>query len=211
MDEHYRTNALCAERLLNASSAGNIVANYQTEYQLTTSTSIGSVSPSSGGWYAAGSPVSISANPPSGGQGERHIFTGWVGTGAGSYSGTNNVAAVTMNGPISETASWTRQLYLTVTSAYGTTSGADWYNAGATANFAVNAPAPGQQTRQVFAGWAGTGAGSYSGLSFSQSVIMNYAITEQAQWQTQYLCLSPLTQMELEQSLRPPICGAMKH
>jgi KaiC/GvpD/RAD55 family RecA-like ATPase len=173
--------------LVNASRPGSIVGVYRTEYQLTTYANMGTVSPGGGGWYAAGSTVSISANAPSGGSGERYIFGGWSGTGSGSYSGTNYAAAVTMNGPIAETASWTRQFYLTVTSAYGTTSGSDWYYAGATASFAVTAPAAGQDTRHVFTGWSGTGAGSYSGSSSSQSVIMNSAITEEARWQTQYL------------------------
>ena len=37
-----------------------------------------------------------------------YSFTGWTGSGAGSYSGTNNPASITMNGPITESASFTQ-------------------------------------------------------------------------------------------------------
>src|SRR5439155_26471834 len=37
-----------------------------------------------------------------------YSFGGWTGTGIGSYSGTNNPASITMNGPITETAAFTQ-------------------------------------------------------------------------------------------------------
>ncbi|MDE1859931.1 MAG: hypothetical protein KGH67_05405, partial [Candidatus Micrarchaeota archaeon] len=42
-------------------------------------------------------------------------------------------------------------------------------------------------TREMFAGWKGVGAGSYSGMSNYTSVTMFSNITEIAQWKTQYL------------------------
>jgi hypothetical protein len=83
------------------SGGGSVVATYKVQYYLTMQTSpsgAGSVSPSSG-WYDAGSSVQISATANSGCQ-----FSRWSGSGSGSYSGTNNPASVTMNGPITETA-----------------------------------------------------------------------------------------------------------
>ncbi len=58
-------------------------------------------SPSSGSHsYTSGTVVSISASVPSG-----DTFSGWSGSGSGSYSGSTNGAAVSMNGDITETAS----------------------------------------------------------------------------------------------------------
>jgi hypothetical protein len=53
------------------------------------------------GWYDSGTSAQVSATPNSG-----YTFSGWSGAGSGSYSGTNNPATVTMNAPITETASF---------------------------------------------------------------------------------------------------------
>ncbi|MEM0117209.1 MAG: hypothetical protein QXV32_02075 [Conexivisphaerales archaeon] len=65
----------------------------------------GTVSPSSG-WYNASQQVSISASPSS-----CYTFSSWSGSGSGSYSGSNNPATVTINGNISETASFSQKQY----------------------------------------------------------------------------------------------------
>lgn len=54
----------------------------------------------------SGAVVSISATPTNN-PSVSYNFTGWTGTGTGSYSGTNNPGSITMNGPITETASFT--------------------------------------------------------------------------------------------------------
>ena len=77
-------------------------ANFNTQYYLTmTHGTGGTVSPASG-WKDSGTTVSISATPTSG-----YSFSGWTGSGSGSYSGPNNPASITMNGPITENASFT--------------------------------------------------------------------------------------------------------
>ena len=84
------------------SSDTTYTASFNTQYFLTMSAGAGgTVSPSSG-WFNSGQVVSISAAPHSG-----FAFSGWSGSGAGSFTGTSNPASVTMNGPISETASFT--------------------------------------------------------------------------------------------------------
>jgi concanavalin A-like lectin/glucanase superfamily protein/List-Bact-rpt repeat protein/flagellar hook capping protein FlgD len=76
-------------------------ATFTTQYSLTMLASGGgSVSPPNA-WYNAGAPVLITATPNTG-----KSFGGWNGSGSGSYSGTDNPATVTMNGPITETASF---------------------------------------------------------------------------------------------------------
>ena len=77
-------------------------ATFTTQYYLTMSHgTAGSVSPASG-WRNSGAAVSISATPATG-----YSFSNWTGNGAGSYSGTNNPASITMNGPVTEMATFT--------------------------------------------------------------------------------------------------------
>jgi PKD repeat protein len=77
-------------------------AIFRTQYYLTmTHGTGGNVSPASG-WRNSGAAVSISAMPATG-----YHFTNWTGSGTGSYSGTNDPASITMNGPISETGTFT--------------------------------------------------------------------------------------------------------
>ena len=76
-------------------------ANFTTQYFLTMNAGAnGSVSPASD-WTNSGAVVNISATPAGG-----FSFNNWTGSGSGSYSGNNNPASITMNGPIIETASF---------------------------------------------------------------------------------------------------------
>jgi hypothetical protein len=77
-------------------------ATFRTQYYLTMAHGTGgTVSPASG-WKNSGVAVSINAMP-----GANYHFSNWTGSGTGSYSGTNNPASITMNGPISETGTFT--------------------------------------------------------------------------------------------------------
>ena len=76
-------------------------ANLTTRYYLTMNAGLGgSVSPVSD-WYDSGTNLGISATASNG-----YVFSSWAGTGTGSYSGTNNPASVTMNGPVMQTAAF---------------------------------------------------------------------------------------------------------
>jgi hypothetical protein len=82
-------------------------ATFTTQYYLTMAHGTGgTVSPGSG-WRNAGAVVSISATPTNNTQ-VSYSFAGWTGSGTGSYSGTNNPASITMNGPITENAAFTQ-------------------------------------------------------------------------------------------------------
>ncbi len=88
--------------LVVPASGGTVSASFSTQYYLTvTSSGAGTVSPASG-WYGAGSSVTLSAT---GGSGSR--FTSWAGTGNGSVSSAASSITVTMDGPISEGATFT--------------------------------------------------------------------------------------------------------
>ena len=83
-------------------------------------------------------------------------------------------ATVTMNGPITQTANWQTQYYLTVSGVYGSTTGSGWYNSGATATFNVTSPISGGTGVQLaFSSWSGSGPGSYTGSTQAASCIMN--------------------------------------
>src|SRR4029077_16258045 len=82
-------------------------ANFSTQYYLTMAHGTGGTVTPPSGWKNSGMTVSISATPTNNNQ-VSYAFIGWTGSGAGSYSGTNNPASITMNGPITETASFTQ-------------------------------------------------------------------------------------------------------
>jgi Pectate lyase superfamily protein/Divergent InlB B-repeat domain/Abnormal spindle-like microcephaly-assoc'd, ASPM-SPD-2-Hydin len=93
-------------------------ADFTTQYYLTMNAGTGgSVSPGSD-WTNSGANVNASATASDG-----YSFSGWTGSGSGSYSGNNNPAPITMNGPITETASFaliaTRLMSLSGDLAFG--------------------------------------------------------------------------------------------
>jgi hypothetical protein len=87
--------------------ATTYTANFNKQYYLTMKMGTGgsSVSPGSS-WYNSGAGVSIGTTPANG-----YSFSSWTGSGSGSYSGSNNPASVTMNGPITETANFSQQTW----------------------------------------------------------------------------------------------------
>jgi hypothetical protein len=129
----------------------------------------GNVMPGSG-WKNSGSTVSISATAANG-----YSFAGWTGSGPGSYSGTNNPASITMNGPITENGSFTQNpVQVTVQtnlsglsfSVDGTTYTAAqtfFWVPGSSHTIATTSPqngAPG--VRYVWTSWTGGGAISHT-------------------------------------------------
>jgi hypothetical protein len=110
------------------SSAASYTATFSTSYQLTTAAvppADGSVTPTSGTYYASGTVVSLVATPNSG-----YSFTGWTGNVASASSASTTV---TMNAPQGATASFAATPLaianlapptLTFTAVTGTTSAA---------------------------------------------------------------------------------------
>jgi uncharacterized repeat protein (TIGR02543 family) len=168
-------------------------ANWKTQYYLDMSTNFGSVSPSSG-WYDAGSTVDISATAPSAGNGEQYVWNGWVGSGAGNYTGVSNSAQATLNGAVTEVASWTQQYMLTVTSLYGSpTPISGWFDAGTAISASINSPVAGTIVFQYSCtGWTGAGSIPASGAATSMQFTIDQPSSVTWTWETQYLPV-PLT------------------
>ena len=149
-------------------------ATFRTQYYLTTTRGTGgTVSPTSG-WRNAGASVSISATPTNNSQ-VSYAFAGWTGSGAGSYSGPNDPASITMNGPITENASFTQNnVQVTVqTKPTGLSFSVDGtpytaaqtfsWQPGSSHTIATTSPqSGGTGVRYVWSSWSGGGAISHS-------------------------------------------------
>jgi hypothetical protein len=169
-----------------------LTVNYRTQYHLKMSTNLGSVSPVSG-WRNAGSTPTITATPPTAGANERYVFNGWTGSGTGSYSGPDISTSVTMNGPISETASWTHQFYLTVNTPDGGVGSnpnpvSGWFDSDTQITASVTSPVPGSPGYQYpCTGWTGSGSVPASGTTSSTTFIITQGSSITWNYKTQYL------------------------
>jgi uncharacterized repeat protein (TIGR01451 family) len=149
-------------------------ATFRTQYYLTmTHGTGGTVSPTSG-WKNSGTIVSIHATPTNNNQ-VSYSFSGWTGRGSGSYSGMNNPTSITMNGPITENASFTQNpVQVTVqTNHAGLSFSVDGTTYTATQTFAwvpgsshtiaTTSPQNGDPgVRYVWTSWTGGGAISHT-------------------------------------------------
>jgi photosystem II stability/assembly factor-like uncharacterized protein len=80
-------------------AAVTLTANFTMEYSLTMNAGTGgTVSPGTT-WQTAGAQLQILATPNAG-----YAFDRWLGSGPGSYSGTDNPATITVSSAITETA-----------------------------------------------------------------------------------------------------------
>ncbi len=174
----------------------NVTATYVAQYYLTVSDG-GHGAATGHGWYDAGVAAAFSISPTTvaGSPGTQYLFTGWNGSGSGSYTGGDASKSVTMNNPVTEAAQWKTQYYLAVNSAYGTTGGAGWYDSGAAATATVTplTLAGGPGTQYVFTNWGGDASGT---ASASNPITMDAPKTANANWKTQYqlsLAVNPST------------------
>jgi hypothetical protein len=159
---------------VTATTNKTYTANFSTQYFLAMSHGTGGTVMPSSGWRNAGATVSITATPTNNNQ-VSYSFTGWTGTGAGSYSGTNNPASITMNGPITENAAFTQNpVQVTVqTNPAGLSFSVDGTTYTATQTFAwvpgsshtiaTTTPQNGDPgVRYVWTSWSGGGAISHT-------------------------------------------------
>ena len=147
-------------------STTTFTAFFDSEYYLTIAISGNGTAVPASGWHASGEVVPISATP----EGE-WVFAEWVGEGNGSYSGPDNPAAVTMRGPVTETARFDFDgdylLTMVPESGGAVTPETGYHHAGDEVPIEA-VPDVGHH----FAGWSGFGQGSYSGTDNPASVTM---------------------------------------
>jgi hypothetical protein len=179
-------------------SATTYTASFTAQYLLTTvvsgSGTITANPSSTNGYYNSGASVSLTANPSTGYQ-----FAGWVGTGSGSYTGNNNPASITMNGPVTETASFVPTCSITLASnPAGLTVQLDGTSYSAPQTLSVTCSsshtigtttpqAGGTGTQYVWSSWSDNGAISHSvtapasgSSTYTASFITQYYLTMNA-------------------------------
>ena len=175
------------------SSSATVTANYQTQYWLAMQTGLGgSVSPSSG-WQNSGASVQVTATPDA-----WYAFVSWTGSGTGSRSGTDNPVNVTMNDPITETASFqVITVSITITSdplgtgfvkvddaAQETPYTTSWVTGSSHTIEALSPVSSGENSsvRYVWASWNDSGARVHtisvtSSATFTASFMKQYRVT----------------------------------
>ncbi len=80
------------------------------------------------------------------------------------------------------------QYFLKLITSHGLTHGEGWYNSGATAYFSIDSlVSTSDNIRHKFISWTGAGENSYSGPDRESSVEMTNPITEEANWENEYL------------------------
>ena len=154
-------------------------AVYATQYFLSINQNGGTTTPS--GWYFPGTDVQVNAANPSNvtANALRLIFAGWTG----DLNSNSTSVTVNMSKPVTLTAGWMKQYYVTIISPTGSPTGTGWYNAGNIATVAVQSTVQyANGTRRVFAGWNST---SISNNPTAQ-IYVNAPTTLQASWKTQY-------------------------
>lgn len=138
-------------------------------------------SPEGSGWYDSNAVASFTVQPAvDHGNGTRHLFTHW----SGDVAANQTSGSVVMDAPKTVTANWKRQLYVSVSSPYGTAGGTRWYDPGATAviNITPTVVETGNQTRYVFAEWTG----DLQGMEPVLSTTVNAPKNVTASWTTEY-------------------------
>jgi PKD repeat protein len=161
-------------------------AIWQTQYLLSVISTHGN--PTGEGWYDEGATAAVSIDTTvESGDGTRIRFHRWMGVGSGSYTGEDPTFQIVMNNPITETAEWLTQYYLKIISEMGNPVGEGWYNANELVTFSVDSTATvNDSVRYSFAGWIGSGMGSYSGDDIMPSIVLQGPVEEIASWVVQY-------------------------
>jgi len=161
-----------------------LTITFATQYYLTISSVYGN--PQGGGWYNSGVSAQFGVTSPvNGAAGTQYVFTGWIGSGAGSYSGVQIVNSIIMNNPVTETAGWKTQYQLTTTvnpAGSGTVTpnlAGPWYDAGVVVSLTAT---PG--SGYVWAGWSGGLSGNVNPANLlmdaAKAVTANFTVSSSA-------------------------------
>src|SRR2546422_346711 len=165
----------------------SFTANFNTQHFLKVIAGNGGTVTPPSDWHDLGQMVTIIAKPN-----PTYQFGGWNGTGLGSYSGNNDTAVVTMNAPITETASFALQpirvtlrtnlpgrTFIVDSVRYSSTQTFVWQFGSIHTIGAVTPQAGAPSTRHLFRSWSDGGA-----LSHQIRPVFDTAFT--ANFSTQY-------------------------
>lgn len=160
-------------------SDATYTANFMLQYLLTTVAGTGgSVSPPTG-FQDIGDTVQITATRNPG-----YAFIDWRGIGSGSYTGPNNPASVTMNGPLSDTAHFGRAIQVTITtnptgrsvvvdsSTDTTPKTYDWLPGSIHTIGTVSPQYAGTDTQYIYSNWSDSGAISHNVVPTRDSIFV---------------------------------------
>jgi len=105
-------------------------ANWSTQYYVDVVSPHGS--PYGTGWYQPGTVVNFGVDSTVINRPDAHYqFLSWIGTGNGSYAGTNSRSTITVSNPVTEQANWDAE-YLVITGSEPEgilmVPGTGWYN-----------------------------------------------------------------------------------
>ena len=157
---------------------GSYTANYDTEYLLTIDSPYGT--PTGDGWYLSDSTANFSVTLYIETSDTKRYFDGW----SGDSTSTSASSSIMMNGPKFLTAKWRTEFLLTLTSEYGTPTGAGWYSEDLSVGISVE-PVQGFLIRHIFDGWSG----DITSTDASTNVNMNTPKVITAVWHTDYMQL----------------------
>lgn len=145
-------------RILADPSAALYTARYGLRYLLEITGEPFPESVAGEGWHFADSTVTVSADTVAAdGAGERLVFSGWTGTGAGSYTGTQPSFQTVLGGPVTQTVQYENQFLLTARVLPDTVPGlavrtdpaGPWFKAGRTVKLTAESANP----LYRFSGW----------------------------------------------------------
>ena len=125
-------------------------------------------------WFSGTSHTIATSSPQSGGTGVQYVWRSWSDGGAISHT-------ITPTANKTYTASFNKQYYLTMTTGAGgkVSPASAWKNSGSVVSITAT-PTNNSLVSYSFAGWAGTGTGSYTGTNNPASITMSGPITESA-------------------------------
>jgi hypothetical protein len=122
-------------------------------------------------------------SPINAGEGKRYV---WLNT-SGLVNPNTQIFVLNISYTATISGNYQTQYRLNTTTNFGTiTPNGGWYAAGSIIPISATPPSTITGERYRLVGWVGNGTGSYSGLSASDSVIMNSPITESTTWTQQF-------------------------
>jgi hypothetical protein len=186
-------------RTINVNAPGlAYVANFGTQYKLmfvdphgTPTTTPSGDAVTDGIYFDIGTSVTIGTDATVADTADhRWRFNGWASGDPGGFTGAQIDPAITMNGPITQTAAWMDQYLLTIVSPHGTpdvtgeaeevTAFENWFDAGTQATFTIEA--------EVFTNAANTEKAVFDAWTGGTSpTTINAPLTVTATWHNEYL------------------------